>query len=201
MIISNLLQYFTGVKMNAGRIFSHLPVIKTKRLILRNLRFSDAADIFNYASNPEVSKYTIWSTHKSINDSKDFITWHNMRQRQGNPVSWGVIERATNKLIGTAGFESYSVPHKTASIGYAVGFEYWNKGYTTEAVKKIISFGFSMLKLNRIEAVCDVNNGASARVMEKSGMKFEGVQRSRIISAEGRIHDVKGYAIIRSDIE
>ena len=186
--------------MKAEQIFRHMPVLKTKRLILRNIKLSDAEDVFNYASNPKVSKYTIWSTHKHVNESKQFILWHNMRQRQGNPVSWGVIDKKTRKFIGTAGFETYSGSHKTASIGYAIGVEYWNKGYTTEAVKKIISFGFRKLMLNRIEAVCDVNNGASARVMEKSGMKFEGIQRSRIISAKGRVHDVRSYAIIKKDI-
>lgn len=187
--------------MDAVQIFKRLPVLRTKRLILRNIKLSDAADIFSYASNPEVSKYTIWPAHKSINSSKHFIVCHNMTQQDGNPASWGVVEKNTNKLIGTAGFESYSGPHKTASIGYAIGVEYWNKGYTTEAVKKIITFGFKVLKLNRIEAVCDVNNIASARVMEKCGMKFEGIQRSRIISAKGRVHDVKGYAILKFDIK
>lgn len=187
-------------ELNAEKVFKHLPVLETERLILRNITLSDAEDVFNYTSNPEVSRFTIWSCHRSIGDSIKFINWHNRLQKQGRPVSWGVIDKATMKLIGTAGFESYISDHKTADIGYAIAVEYWNRGYTTEAVKKIIDFGFDKLKLSRIEAVCDVANIGSARVMEKSGMKFEGIQRSKIISAEGRVHDVKSYAIIREDI-
>ncbi len=55
--------------------------------------------------------------------------------------------------------------------------------------------------LNRIEAVCDIKNIGSSRVMEKAGMKFEGMQRSRIITVRGRVHDVKSYAITRKDFD
>jgi ribosomal-protein-alanine N-acetyltransferase len=186
--------------MKNNNIFKRLPELRTKRVILRGIKKTDIDDIFNYARIPEVAKYTIWSAHRSKKDTEVYMKFVLARQKAGEPVSWAIVDRKTGKMIGAAGFESYSEQHKTAGIGYVLAKGYWGQGYMTEAVKIIIGFGFNHAGLNRIEAVCDVKNIGSARVMEKAGMKFEGIQKSRIISAKGRVHDVKSYAIIRKDL-
>ena len=68
----------------------------------------------------------------------------------------------------------------------------------TEAVKAAIDFGFSNMPLNRIEARCDLENIASARVLEKVGMKFEGLLRQHIYS-KGSYHDMKMYSILKQE--
>jgi ribosomal-protein-alanine N-acetyltransferase len=180
-------------------IFGNLPEIHTARLVLRKICLSDAADMFEYARQKKVTKYTIWDSHRSVNDTKAFIKSATARARKGLPVSWAMELKSSGRVIGTAGIEAYSRQHRTASIGYAMSPEHWNKGLMTEAVVAVISFAFKKLGANRVEAVCDVKNAASARVMEKAGMKFEGIQRSRIITARGRLSDVKSYAITGKD--
>jgi ribosomal-protein-alanine N-acetyltransferase len=190
-----------GLNMTGSgkRFFKNMPELSTRRLVLRRLRKTDVDDIFDYASRPVVTKYTIWDYHRTNKETKAFIKRVTEKYKHGEPVSWAVTDKRSGKVIGTAGYEFYSSIHKTAGIGYAISPDYWNKGYMTEAVKKIIEFGFKKIGLNRIEAVCDIKNIGSARVMEKAGMKFEGIQRSRIITAKGRVHDVKSYAITRKD--
>ena len=88
--------------------------------------------------------------------------------------------------------------HARAEIGYALARKYWGQGLMTEAVRAMLDYGFNLLRLNRIEARCDVENIASWRVMEKAGMKFEGVLRQNIF-LHGRPRDARMYGILREE--
>jgi len=83
-------------------------------------------------------------------------------------------------------------------IAYALARQHWNEGYTTEAVRAIIAFGYRTMRLNRIEARCDIPNIASARVMEKAGMKFECVLRQHMFVKNVDV-DLKMYSILRDE--
>jgi [ribosomal protein S5]-alanine N-acetyltransferase len=85
-------------------------------------------------------------------------------------------------------------------IGYFLARQHWGKGHATEAVFAVLRFGFGALALNRIEARCMPENTASERVMQKVGMKFEGLLRQAMFKDEG-FHDVKLYARIAEDQE
>ncbi|GJM70102.1 hypothetical protein HMSSN036_23180 [Paenibacillus macerans] len=87
-----------------------------------------------------------------------------------------------------------------AEIGYVLSKQYWNKGIMTEVVRRIIEFSFKELELVRVEAKCHPKNVGSAKVMEKSEMKFEGVLR-RYLWAKEELQDVKLYSIIRDEFE
>lgn len=76
--------------------------------------------------------------------------------------------------------------------------DYWGKGIMSEAAKEVISFGFHNLDLVRIQARCDVENIASARVMEKIGMTYEGTQR-KVMFVKGRHRYLKMYSILRDE--
>ncbi len=118
------------------RVFKNLPELSTKRLLLRRIIKTDIDDIFNYASRPMVTKYTIWEYHRTKKDTKAFIKHVLAKYKRGEPASWAVTDKKSRKVIGTAGYETYSDTHKTAGIGYALSPDGWNKGYMTEAVKK-----------------------------------------------------------------
>jgi [ribosomal protein S5]-alanine N-acetyltransferase len=84
-------------------------------------------------------------------------------------------------LIGTIDFGAIDDKHKFVEIAYVLSEEYWNQGITTEAVKKLIDFGFKELGLVRIQARCFEENIGSQKVMEKSGMFFEGILRKSML--------------------
>jgi ribosomal-protein-alanine N-acetyltransferase len=88
--------------------------------------------------------------------------------------------------------------HSRAEIGYALSRRYWGEGYMSEAVNAVIEFGFREMLLNRIMARCEVNNIASARVMEKVGMQLEGILRQHLF-VKGRYWDLKIYSILREE--
>lgn len=179
-------------------LFARLPTIETPRLIMRRIQMSDASDLFRYSSDPEVARYVMWDAHRSIHDSRTYIRYIQRQYRYDEPSSWGIVLRATQRLIGTIGYMWWSRENHSAEVGYSLGRAYWNQGLTTESLAAVIDFGFSRMRLHRIEAQHCVENSASGRVMEKCGMFKEGILRGRLYN-RGEYMDVALYAILESD--
>jgi len=182
--------------MKLEDIFSDLPVLETEKTILRKIHNQDENDIFDYCSDEEVSRYTTWYKHNIVADTRLFIDKVLEEYNLHQVAPWGIEDKLSGKCIGTCGFVYWNIDHSRAELGYALSREYWNQGYMSEVVKRIIEFGFSNMELIRIEARCHPNNIGSARVMEKSGMEFEGILRKHLF-AKGNHQDVKMYSIIK----
>jgi ribosomal-protein-alanine N-acetyltransferase len=179
-------------------VFGDLPPLETERLLLRKMRLDDAEDMFEYGRDPEVPKYMMWEPHRTIDDSIEFIRWV-MRQYEAEEIApWGIELKETGKFVGTVGFHEWSVRHGRAEIGYSLARPFWGLGLMTEAVGAVLDFGFRVMGLNRVEASCFIENVGSARVMEKCGMKFEGVLR-HYLYVKGRYEDMKMYSILRRE--
>ncbi|QTH41196.1 GNAT family N-acetyltransferase [Cohnella sp. LGH] len=181
--------------MKVEDIFGELPILQTERTILRKIRIDDVDDIFEYSSNSEVSKYTTWYMHQSKSDTQKFVESVIDKYRERKIAPWGIEDAQTKRVVGTAGFVYWDTIHLKAELGYALSADLWNKGYMTEIVKKMVEFGFEQMKLVRIEARCQIDNIGSSRVMEKVGMKYEGILRKSIV-AQSRHKDVKLYSIL-----
>jgi len=179
-------------------LFTRLPTLSTKRLLLRRITMADAQDIFAYSRDPEVSRHVLWDTHRTIHDSRAYIRYILRQYRQSDPSSWGIELTATGRLIGTIGFMWWNRENNSAEIGYSLSRAYWNQGLMTEALREVIRFGFEEMRLNRIEAQYETSNPASGRVMEKAGMRKEGVLRGRLYN-KGAYVDVALHAILRGD--
>jgi ribosomal-protein-alanine N-acetyltransferase len=182
----------------AEKLFENLPVIETGRLMLRKVQEGDYNDVFEYANDPETAKYTSWEAHKHIQDSKHFVQFMIKRYAENKPAGWAVVLKENQKMIGTCGFISQFIANKRAETGFVIRKDCAGKGYATEALKAALDFGFGTAGYNRIEACCDVENKASSRVLEKCGMKFEGILRQYVF-ANGFYHDVKSYAVLRDE--
>ncbi|MCT7973164.1 GNAT family N-acetyltransferase [Laspinema olomoucense] len=181
-------------------LYPDLPTLESDRLMLRKMSLEDAPDLFEYASDPEVAKYTTWPPHQSLEDSHIFLNSIVEKYQTQENWDWGIIHKSDCKLIGTCGLVNRVQAHHHAEIGYALARPYWGQGYMPEAVKAVVAFGFQETDLNRIEGRCKLSNHASARVMEKIGMKFEGILRQQMF-IKGSFHDMKLYAILREDWE
>lgn len=184
--------------MHSDGIFGDLPQLETERLILRKLTPDDASDVFAYASDPEVTKYLLWNTHRTISDSLAFISAALARYQTGAPAPWGVVLKDEGKIIGTCDYISCNDTHRRAEIGYALARPCWGRGIMTEAVRKILDYGFRVKNFNRIQAMCDVPNIGSARVMEKAGMIYEGILREYMIQHDSA-RSVKVYSILKGE--
>lgn len=184
--------------MQIELLFSETPVFETERLILRKLDLCDAEDYFEFASDPVVSLHTLWDKHETLDETRSYLQEVMAKYESKQAFRWGIIHKPTNKLMGRTGFISWDLQHSRAEIGFAIASEYWNRGMITEATGEIIRYGFERLELNRIEGRCNFNNTGSARVMEKLGMKFEGILREQL-KIKGTFTDQKMYSILKSD--
>jgi [ribosomal protein S5]-alanine N-acetyltransferase len=184
--------------MPTEHILEDLPALETERLRLRKVTPADVDAIFAYGSDPAVSEFTTWNTHQSIDDTQQFLNIILSLYENHQAVFWGIEHKEHKQLIGTINYVSWNQKDYVGEIGYVVARPYWGSGYMTEAVKEVIRFGFEKMELERIQAKCMVENEGSEKVMQKSSMLFEGTLR-KLLSLKGKQHDVKMYAITKSD--
>ncbi len=184
--------------LNILNVFKRIPTLFTERLILRRIERRDIDDIFDYASNPETSKYLLWYPHNTKFDTKVYFNAVDKRYKLGKFYDWAVVDKTSGKMIGTCGFTSITPEDEKAEIGYVINPSYKGRGIATEAVKRVLRFGFDELLLERIEARYIIGNDASLRVMQKCGMRFEGTQRHGV-KCKGRFADVGICAITSGD--
>ena len=149
--------------------------LETKRFILRVPVLNDATVIFQkYAQDMEVTKFLVWYPHENINTTKDFIQKCILSWNNGKAFPWVIVRKKDNELVGM--FE-LRIDKFRADIGYVIAKEYWGLGYATEVTKLVIDWVLSQESIYRVWATCDIENIASARVLEKVGMKREGILR------------------------
>ena len=180
--------------MDIKSLFTPFPVLSTPRLILRSLRPSDLDDLYEYASDPEMDHYVPWEHYRNIEQARENLNEYLEEYEKDGLGAWGLQHRADNKLIGII---SCSIPHRIhrrVEVGYAISRSYWGQGLATEAVKEFIRFGFKQMNLVRIEAVVLSENIASAKVLERSGMRLEGLLH-KYQTWRGQPRDLLMYAI------
>lgn len=151
------------------------PILETDRLILRPFNEDDATDVFEcWGSDPDVAKYMFWTSHNDIEKTKEWILFELGQIEKQDWYRFAIVLKDTNKLIGTV-LIYYEEEVGCWEIGYNLGKKYWGIGYTTEAVKKVIDFAKTQLKLSQIVGRYAKENPASGNVMSKLGFKQEKV--------------------------
>jgi len=173
-------------------------ILNTERLILEPFKESDINDIFAYACDPDVSKTTTWEAHKTLESSKEYLSWirgHTSGEKGKVFFVWAIRERASGKVIGSIDFKNI-YPH-SGQFDYALGKAYWNKGLATEAAKEVFKWAFgSIPELLRFQSYCIASNIGSRRVMEKVGLELECI-RKKNIQVKGSIFDTAHYAFVK----
>lgn len=142
--------------------------LTTERLALRRPRLEDAAAVFGYAGDPEATRLMSWPMHRGIEDSRSFLAFA-LGEWAEHGIGAYLIER-DGAVLGSTGLELRDP--STAITGYILLPQAWGRGYATEACRAMLRLG-AELRLSRIEAHCHHAHAVSARVLEKSGMRFE----------------------------
>jgi ribosomal-protein-alanine N-acetyltransferase len=184
--------------MEVAEVFADLPRLETERLVLRRATSEDVADVFAYASDPDVARHTTWEAHGSPEASRAFVESLLARHAAGEVANWMMVLKAEACVVGTCGFVYWNPRHNRAEVGYALARRLWGRGLMTEAIRRVCDFGFDVMGCNRIEARCLTENIASARVMEKVGMTFEGVIREQMY-VKGAYRDLRLYSVLRRE--
>lgn len=178
------------------RIFRAMPPLLTERLALRRILPSDLADVYEYASNPETSRYLLWDPHPDLAYTRAYLRRVERFYRNGSFYDFAVTIRESGKMIGTCGFSSFDLPNNSGEIGYVLNPAFHRLGYGSEATARVIAFGFETLRLHRIYARYFPENAASRALAEKCGMTYEGCAKGAILY-QGRYRDLAFSAITR----
>lgn len=170
---------------------------QTERLILRKPRTDDAPAIFTAcAQDPEVTRYMTWRPHKNVEETYSIVKLMLKLWDEGNAYSYVITFGGSDSVIGMIAMhpDGFKV-----GIGYVLARAHWSKGYMTEAVRAVAGWALRQSDIYRVFAVCDVENQASARVMEKAGMSREGILRRNSLhpNAGEEPRDSFIYAVVK----
>jgi RimJ/RimL family protein N-acetyltransferase len=149
--------------------------METEHLQLRSFRTEDAPVFAAYRSDPEVARYQGWDAPFPLEKASQFIEAM-IRAQPGIPGEWYQIAievKESRRMIGDCAFHVFEEDGQQARIGFTLARKFQGQGYATEAVLCLLSYLFETLKLHRVSAICDAENIASARVLEKVGMRRE----------------------------
>ncbi|CAG0926899.1 diamine N-acetyltransferase [Thermoflexales bacterium] len=171
----------------------------TERLILRDFVAADWPAVLAYQRDPRYLQYYAW-IDRTPQDVQRFVQLFVDQQREQprHKFQLAVVLKDTQHLIGNCGIRLAAAHAHEADIGYELAPDQWGHGYATEAARAIVHFGFTELKLHRITAWCIADNVASARVLEKLGLKLEGRLREKEYFKD-RWWDMLLYAILEGE--
>lgn len=174
---------------------------ETKRLLIRSFKMSDGPRVKDLAGDSAIADTTLNIPHPYENGmAEEWISTHEVKFKAGEMVNSAIILKSIDTLIGAIGLLSINLRFKRAELGYWVAKEYWNQGYCTEAAKIMLEYGFQKLNLNKITATHITRNPSSGKVMEKIGMKKEGILREHVYKWS-KYEDLVTYGILRKEWE
>lgn len=181
------LHYF--VAMSAPRATA----ITRGRLALAGFEIGDHDAVHEFASDPEVCRYTTWGPNTDA-ETRAFIA-------EASKPANGELQLAVmldHDVIGSAAVWTTSATDRTGEFGYVISRRHWGQGYATEVARMLIDLGFERLSLERLGATCHPDNAASIRVLEKCGMRREGRLRGHVL-VRGQRRNSLVYGLLATD--
>lgn len=166
--------------------------LETSRLYIVPSTMNDTEDILEILSDEDTMTYFVEGTY--VQEQVEGILMKNEQTQE----HYSIVLKDSNKVIGKISFHKWFMK-ETYEIGWIMNKEFTNNGYMTEAVKKVIEYGFDTLKLHRIVATCQPENIPSKRICEKIGMRLEGTFKKCIYVRDGVWWDELFYAILQEE--
>ena len=176
-------------------------VLETPRLVLRPLELGDADALFQYASDPEVSKMMSWDPHPDARETRAFLERMVAAREASTSTGWAItIDGKPAGVISLDGitwqFRAWRVDR--AEMGYWLGRPFWGKGYMTEAATAAVRFAFETLGLHKVTIGCVDGNDASRAIIEKLGFRFLALYQDDFFRF-GRWWDHRRYELTASE--
>jgi ribosomal-protein-alanine N-acetyltransferase len=175
--------------------FTPFPDLETERLSLKQVTNDDVTDIFELRSNKEVMKYIPRPLLQNKEEALELIAMLNDKIENNIGINWGIRLKNDPKIIGIIGHYKIKPEHYRAEVGYMLLPEYNGKGIVSEALQKVVEYGFKEMQLHSIEAILDPKNTGSEKVLLKNGF----VKEAHLLENEyydGRFLDTLIYSIL-----
>jgi RimJ/RimL family protein N-acetyltransferase len=175
---------------------TQIPTLDTSRLTLRCIQRTDAPALQTLMADYEIAANALNIPHPLPEGEADYWIRRTLDLAAGGTrFPFVIVRRCDRIVLGTAILWTHPADAR-AEMGYWLGKPYWQQGYMTEAVQRVIRFAFEELEMNRVQAACFPWNAASARVMEKAGLTYEGRMRQHVLKW-GKFEDLDYYGLLR----
>jgi ribosomal-protein-alanine N-acetyltransferase len=170
---------------------------ETERLAMAPASVLDAEAAFqSYTADPLVPRFMTWKPHRNLAETEQFMQRCEDAWRNGSASPWTLRLKADGSFAGVL---EARVNHHSVDIGYVLSRRLWRRGLMSEAVGGLVSWAMEEPEIYRIWAVCDVDNIASARLLERVGMELEGTLRRWLVHPNigDAPRDCLCYAIVK----
>lgn len=173
------------------------PVLKTERLLLRQILPADVQSVFQGLSDARVIKHFAIS-FASLEATEEQMKWYADMLTNDTGRCWAICSLDNSIFYGVCTLNFWKKEHRNAETGYWIFPAYWGKGIVPEAMKTILAFGFKEMNLHRITAEVEDDNQGSIAVMKKLGFFYEGTRKECEIK-EGRFINLHMYALLEPE--
>ena len=185
------------MKIN-DKFFDNFPILKSKRLLLRDIKMSDATQILKMRSSGRINQFIRRENMREIDDSFKLIEKTILAYKNRQAIGWAGVLRDNNDIIGTCGFNTFDFSNLRAEIGGELSVDYWGKNIALEAVITIVKFGFNYMNLHTIEAKLSPDNRGAIFLLQKIGFKKEAHYVDRIFH-NNKFYDMTVFTLIRGN--
>jgi ribosomal-protein-alanine N-acetyltransferase len=173
-------------------------ILSNKTIELKKMTMRYADDFFRIFNHPEISHYSIIPYPLKLTWVKNYIRKSMEKFDQNEKFTWGIFRKSDEQFVGVAVLRNIDRDNHSARIGYSVGKNFHNCGYTKMAVGLILDYAFRELDLNRIEVRLDCSDERSVKLLEEMNGVKEGCLRSAAFK-NGRFYDILVYSILRDE--
>lgn len=170
------------------------PVIRTGRLVLRQITHEDVEAVFDLRSDPNTMRYIPRPVARSLEDAMAVIRVMELAQQKKESINWAITIAGDNRLLGIIGYPRMEKEHRRGEIGYLLHRDFHRQGIMHEAIVPVIEHGFRNMRFHTIEAIIDPENIASEKLLLKNGFVKEAHFRENALF-EGRWLDSVHYVI------
>jgi len=172
---------------------------ETSRLLLRPLHPDDGPAVYRLFADPQVTRFYDLDTFHARAEGDALVARFIQRYQNCIGLRWALaFKTAPAELIGTCGYNIWIQPSRRAVLGFDLARPYWRQGLMAEALQTILTYGFGIMQLNRVEALIFPQNIAASRLLEKSTFRHEGLLRQYEF-IKGRFVDMALYSRLAND--
>lgn len=151
-------------------------ILQTERLLIRTWAVDDTEALFEICRDSKVMQHIgTGKPYESKIEAQRFLNWAASYQEENGFCRWAVVERSSQKIIGSCGFARLE-NSGDIELGYLISHQMWGKGYATEAANACLRYGFEQLGFAEVVALTDPEHFASQRVVEKLGFICRGIE-------------------------
>ncbi len=178
--------------------FKTFPQIETRQLVLREIKPSDAKDIFRFMSDEDTVKNNLIAPHKQIAETDKLIKLLKKHYDKRKDIRWGITIKGGDTIIGTIGYFNFHAQEFQAEIGVLLDKQYWRGGIMTEALVAVVTFGFKNMAFNRINVFIWPDNLPAIGLAKKVGFREEGLLKECKFLND-RFYDLGIYSMLKKD--